>query len=107
MYHAALKARGQPVSELLLMPIRVRGWSDSWDTLAKARRPHYETGCLVERIIERIFVCQVSVGGCGMWGVAKDNSLWFRVGTAGRTGEWAGDNWTKVEHGHLDMRDLL
>ena len=31
-----------------------------------------------------------------MWGVAKDNSLWFRVGTAGRTGEWAGDNWTKV-----------
>ena len=39
---------------------------------------------------------QVSVGGCGMWGVAKDNSLWFRVGTAGRTGEWAGDNWTKV-----------
>ena len=39
---------------------------------------------------------QVSVGGCGMWGVAKDNSLWFRVGTAGRTAEWAGDNWTKV-----------
>ena len=31
-----------------------------------------------------------------MWGVAKDNSLWFRVGTAGRTAEWAGDNWTKV-----------
>ena len=31
-----------------------------------------------------------------MWGVAKDNSLWFRVGSAGRTGEWAGDNWTKV-----------
>ena len=107
MFYAALKARGQPVSELLLMPIRVRGWSDSWDTLAKARRPHYETGCLVERIIEGIFVCQVSVGGCGMWGVAKDNSLWFRVGTAGRTGEWAGDNWTKVEHGHLDIRNLL
>ena len=39
---------------------------------------------------------QVSVGGCGMWGVAKDNSLWVRVGTAGRTAEWAGDNWTKV-----------
>ena len=40
-----------------------------------------------------------------MWGVAKDNSLWFRVGTAGRTGEWAGDNWTKVflHDEHLDV----
>ena len=53
-----------------------------------------------------LYLCslQVSVGGCGMWGVAKDNSLWFRVGTAGRTGEWAGDNWTKVflHDEHLD-----
>ena len=39
---------------------------------------------------------QVAVGGAGVWGVAKDNSLWFR-GVAGRTDTTVGDNWTKLQ----------
>ena len=38
---------------------------------------------------------QVAVGGAGVWGVAKDNTLWFRGGTAGKMA--VGDNWTKVQ----------
>ena len=80
-------------------------WSDRRHPVAETWRSHNETGCTTEEGREAPpkqerqeleSSLQVSVGGCGMWGVAKDNSLWFRVGTAGRTAEWAGDNWTKV-----------
>jgi hypothetical protein len=39
------------------------------------------------------------VGQAGVWGVAKDNSLWFRPGSAGRTGDCAGEQWSKVRNG--------
>ena len=81
-------------------------WSDRRNPVAETWRSHNETGWTAEegreappkqeKRQELESSSQVSVGGCGMWGVAKDNSLWFRVGTAGRTAEWAGDNWTKV-----------
>ena len=76
-------------------------WSDRRNPVAETWRSHNETGWTTEEQgkherQELQSSLQVSVGGCGMWGVAKDNSLWFRVGTAGRTAEWAGDNWTKV-----------
>ena len=40
---------------------------------------------------------QVAVGGAGVWGLAKDNTLWFRAGTAGKTDSSVGENWTKVQ----------
>ena len=45
---------------------------------------------------------QVAVGGGGVWGVAKDNSLWFR-GVAGRTDTTVGDNWTKMQSAPLKL----
>ena len=40
---------------------------------------------------------QVAVGGGGVWGLAKDNTLWFRGGTAARTDSSVGESWTKVQ----------
>ena len=40
---------------------------------------------------------QVAVGGAGVWGLAKDNTLWFRGGTAGKTDSFVGESWTKVQ----------
>ena len=40
---------------------------------------------------------QVAVGGAGVWGLAKDNTLWFRGGTAGKTDFTIGESWTKVQ----------
>ena len=45
---------------------------------------------------------QVAVGGAGVWGVAKDNSLWFR-GVAGRTDSSVGENWTKMQSAPLKL----
>ena len=39
---------------------------------------------------------QVAVGGAGVWGVAKDNSLWFR-GVAGKTAATVGETWSKMQ----------
>ena len=40
---------------------------------------------------------QVAVGGAGVWGLAKDNTLWYRPGTAGRTDSSVGETWTKLQ----------
>ena len=42
---------------------------------------------------------QVAVGGAGVWGVAKDNTLWVRGGSAGKMS--IGDNWCKVQSASL------
>ena len=42
---------------------------------------------------------QVAAGGAGVWGVAKDNTLWFRGGSGGKLG--GGETWTKVQSAPL------
>ena len=42
---------------------------------------------------------QLAVGGAGVWGLAKDNTLWFRTGSAGKAS--IGDTWTKVQSAPL------
>jgi len=44
----------------------------------------------------------VAVGGAGVWGLAKDNSLWFR-GVAGKTEATVGDTWTKMQSAPLKL----
>ena len=42
---------------------------------------------------------QVAVGGAGVWGVAKDNTLWYRGGTVAKMA--VGETWTKVQSAPL------
>ena len=62
-----------------------------------------ETGETPWRRLGERTMRQVGVGGAGIWGVAKDNSLWFRGGTAGKTNCCVGENWTKVQSSPLKL----
>ena len=45
----------------------------------------------------------VGIGGAGVWGIAKDNSLWLRNGSVGHTATSLGDAWTKVQVGPVAL----
>ena len=47
---------------------------------------------------------QVAVGGSGVWGLAKDGTLWFRTGTVGKTESSVGETWTKVQVSDLALQ---
>jgi len=46
---------------------------------------------------------QVAVGGAGIWGIAKDNTVWVRGNSAGNSSTGVGDNWTKLQSSPLKL----
>ena len=65
-----------------------------WVVPVMPRRPHDHTDSTTRILMTKV---AVAVGGAGVWGLAKDNTLWFRGGTAGRTDSVVGESWTKVQ----------